>query len=62
MCEQHTSCDSVAEGGNVLEEASFHVGELAVRDVRAAFFPDVLRGSEEGADSLDPCFLKFSKQ
>ena len=45
MCEQHTSCDSVAEGGDILEEASFHVGELSSGFESAiVLFCDLFRG------------------
>ena len=50
--------DSLLELGNVLEAASADSGERAVRDVRADFFSDVLRGGEEDSDGFDACIFQ----
>ena len=54
--------DLVAEGGDVLQEASVDWRELAVRDARAAFFSDVLRGDEEAADAFDAYIFQRGHQ
>ena len=57
-----SALDLVAEGGDVLQEASVDWRELAVRDVCAAFFSDVLRGEEEPAHALDACIFQRGHQ
>ena len=59
MCEQHTSCDSVAEGGDGRKKGSMQrCGEVSTRLERVVGV-DELRGGEEGADGVHPDLGEF---